>query len=104
MREIVRLTAQKDPLEMGVPLYPFSRESLWADKNQTMDGAEKDSAGGMPLPSSPPIDGVQLSPGAVSVGLSPVLSSHRSVTSGWPTTPPSLEEEVLMTSGRGPYI
>ncbi|CAA7266533.1 unnamed protein product [Cyclocybe aegerita] len=29
MREIVRMTAQKQPLEVGVPLYPFSHSSLF---------------------------------------------------------------------------
>ena len=29
MREIVRMTAQKQPLEVGVPLYPFSHTSLF---------------------------------------------------------------------------
>jgi hypothetical protein len=29
MREIVRLTGQKQPLQVGVPLYPFSHHSLF---------------------------------------------------------------------------
>jgi hypothetical protein len=104
MREIVRMTAQKQPLEMGVPLYPFSHASLFAPRNPMAGGAEEDPAGGMPLPSSPPIEEAQLSPGTMSAGLSPSLSSHRSGASGWPASPPSVEEEILMTTARVPYL
>ena len=30
MREIVRMTAQKQPLQVGVPLYPFSHKTLFS--------------------------------------------------------------------------
>lgn len=39
MQEIVRTTAQKQPLELGMPLYPFSRNTLWRK--------EYDGSGGM---------------------------------------------------------
>jgi hypothetical protein len=105
MREIVRMTAQKQPLEMGVPLYPFSHASLFASRTQSTGGVEEDPAGGMPLPSSPPVEEAPCSPGTLSSGLSPLLSSaHRS---GWPSGSPGqaiIEEEIIMTTTRGPYI
>jgi len=56
MREIVRMTAQKQPLEVGVPLYPFSRNSLWrkGEGNGSQNGSEDGSA--IPLPVSPPYE------------------------------------------------
>lgn len=58
MREIVRLTAQKQPLQVGVPLYPFSKNSLWRKDEPASTGivASPGSSGGeenavvMPLP------------------------------------------------------
>jgi len=47
MREIVRMTAQKHPLEVGVPLYPFSHQSLF--RKDEPPPADEESAGA-PLP------------------------------------------------------
>lgn len=49
MREIVRMTAQKQPLEVGVPLYPFSHTTLFRKDQPPSDEA----AGAAPLPVSP---------------------------------------------------
>ena len=51
MREIVRMTAQKQPLQVGVPLYPFSHRTLFSK-----DEAPVESSGSVPLPNSPPYD------------------------------------------------
>lgn len=50
MREIVRMTAQKQPLQVGVPLYPFSHRTLFSrDEAPVSD----ESPGSVPLPISP---------------------------------------------------
>ncbi|KAH7911949.1 hypothetical protein BJ138DRAFT_1062114 [Hygrophoropsis aurantiaca] len=36
MREIVRLTSQKQPLEVGLPLYPFSHSTLFSESSSRM--------------------------------------------------------------------
>ena len=46
MSEIVRLTNQVEPLEVGVPLYPFSRETAF----------DKPSPTSAPLPSGSPFE------------------------------------------------
>lgn len=74
MREIVRLTAQKQPLEVGVPLYPFSHNTLW----QKGEGSESSSDEPMaPLPMSPAY--TEQSPGQ------PTVPSHGGSvsSSGW---------------------
>jgi len=50
MREIVRMTAQKQPLEVGVPLFPFSHASLFR-KDESPQAIPEDGAA--PLPSPP---------------------------------------------------
>ena len=47
MREIVRMTGQKHPLEVGVPLYPFSHQSLF--RKDEPPPAEEETTGA-PLP------------------------------------------------------
>jgi hypothetical protein len=69
MREIVRMTSQKQPLEMGIPLYPFSHASLWAGKAQTTEGLEEDPTSGIPLPSSPPLEEAALTPGTLTLAM-----------------------------------
>lgn len=49
MREIVRMTVQKQPLEVGVPLYPFSHQTLF--RKDEPRPAEEPSTG-LPLPTS----------------------------------------------------
>lgn len=56
MREIVRMTAQKQPLEVGVPLYPFSRTSLWRKDDPSAEQGGGEEGGGVPLPVSPPYE------------------------------------------------
>jgi len=77
MREIVRMTAQKQPLEVGVPLYPFSHHSLFR-KDESPRSAPEDSAA--PLPSTP----------FEEPGSTPPASSHNRPTAsaGWPMQDP----------------
>ncbi|KAF5355639.1 hypothetical protein D9756_003845 [Leucocoprinus leucothites] len=57
MREIVRLTGQKQPLQVGVPLYPFSHHSLFQNGEGTGLEASHDApATQAPLPVSPSFD------------------------------------------------
>ncbi|KAH8835153.1 hypothetical protein DL96DRAFT_1573060 [Flagelloscypha sp. PMI_526] len=58
MREIVRMTQQKNPM-MVVPLYPFSHETLFRKDEPRPYGNEESSA---PLPVSPPEQGQMASP------------------------------------------
>jgi hypothetical protein len=47
MREIVRMTSQEQPLQVGVPLYPFSRTTLWRkEENTTNTNASPDACSG----------------------------------------------------------
>ncbi|KAJ7293658.1 hypothetical protein C8J57DRAFT_1269605 [Mycena rebaudengoi] len=80
MREIVRTTAQKQPLEVGVPLYPFSHTTLWRKDDASHHPSSPEtgstpaaSSTMTPLPVSPGFDG----------GMSPPLakSQRRSVSS-----------------------
>lgn len=49
MREIVRMTAHKQPLEVGAPLYPFSSSSLWRK-------GDSNGIAGVPMPTSSPFE------------------------------------------------
>ncbi|KAF8168009.1 hypothetical protein B0H34DRAFT_814905 [Crassisporium funariophilum] len=60
MREIVRMTAQKQPLEVGVPLYAFSHKTLFRKDESPTLGPDENS-GAAPLPVSPPYDEQTLS-------------------------------------------
>jgi hypothetical protein len=51
MTEIVRMTSQMQPLEVGVPLYPFSRETAFVKH-----AADSVMAQGPPLPTSSSYD------------------------------------------------
>ncbi|TFK30532.1 hypothetical protein FA15DRAFT_662503 [Coprinopsis marcescibilis] len=51
MREIVRMTAQKHPLEVNVPLYPFSHGSLFR-RDEANQGGRDTPNGQAPLPSN----------------------------------------------------
>ncbi|KAJ7225441.1 hypothetical protein GGX14DRAFT_420493 [Mycena pura] len=55
MRDIVRTTAQKQPLEVGVPLYPFSRTTLWRKDELPQSRSPESTSGSgiVPLPASP---------------------------------------------------
>lgn len=50
MREIVRMTAQKHPLEVNVPLYPFAHKSLF-QKDQHGNPVSMDTSA--PFPNAP---------------------------------------------------
>ena len=82
MQEIVRMTAQQQPLEVGVPLYHFSHATLFRKGEPTPD-----SPTGVPLPMSPGFDEQAISPLPPSnIGLpyAEVPSHARSTPSGWP--------------------
>lgn len=50
MREIVRMTAQKHPLEVNVPLYPFSHRSLFQKDDNGQQHHQVPMDTGAPLP------------------------------------------------------
>ena len=58
MREIVRMTAQKQPLQVGVPLYPFSHKTLFSRDEAPVLSDE--SSGSAPLPINPSYDEQEL--------------------------------------------
>jgi len=80
MFEIVRMTAQKQPLQVGVPLYPFSHRTLFS-KDETPVLSDENS-GSAPLPISPPYDEQKF------LGYCPSRNSNSPngpmVGSGWP--------------------
>ncbi len=55
MTEIVRMTTQQLPLEVGIPLYPFSHAGVWSKR---VPGSEEDvgHVHVAPLPLSPSFD------------------------------------------------
>ncbi|KAF9015259.1 hypothetical protein BDQ17DRAFT_1340748 [Cyathus striatus] len=64
MREIVRMTAQKQPLEVGVPLYPFSHTTLFR-KDEPLHASPSEHETIVPLPISPHFDEQNLPSGSV---------------------------------------
>ncbi|KIM48115.1 hypothetical protein M413DRAFT_439826 [Hebeloma cylindrosporum] len=83
MREIVRMTAQKQPLEVGVPLYPFSHTTLFR-KDELPRPPTEEGMGAAPLPVSPPFEQPSL-PGHV-LSIHPVSPNKNASLSGitWP--------------------
>ena len=66
MSEIVRITSQMQPLEVGVPLYPFSRETAF----------DKPSPTSAPLPSGSPFEDGGDSPYLRSSSRAETVNSH----------------------------
>ncbi|ESK89307.1 hypothetical protein Moror_1245 [Moniliophthora roreri MCA 2997] len=86
MREIVRMTAQKQPLEVGLPLYPFSSTTLWRKgEGQNGSSATSEDGSAIPLPVSPPFEEQQGTPPSVSDYSSVPSHTHTrtSSTTGW---------------------
>ena len=83
MSEIVRLTSQMQPLDVGVPLYPFSRETAF----------DKPSPTSAPLPSGSPFEDESDSPNLRSISRAETVNSHSGInvsgTNGhlWSTSP-----------------
>lgn len=95
MSEIVRLTSQMQPLEVGVPLYPFSRETAF----------DKPSPTSAPLPSGSPFEDGGNSPNLRNNSRVEIVNSHSGInvsgagTNGdlWSTSPsivPPFSEEI----------
>lgn len=84
MREIVRLTEHKTPLEVGVPLFPFSHAGVFRKNEKPRSPPEDASIA--PLPVSPPFE--EPTPAAVS------SSSRR----GWSVTSvsPAAQDTEMM--------
>jgi len=111
MREIVRMTAQKHPLEVNVPLYPFSHRSLFQKDDHTQNHHPA------PMESNPMANGHlyapsngsdrTLSPGNLN-GLTP--PNMNSVSNGsWSNmaTPPGQQQhphQMLDVSGGNSYM
>ena len=85
MSEIVRLTSQMQPLDVGVPLYPFSRETAF----------DKPSPTSAPLPSGSPFEDGGDSPDLRSSSRAEMANSHSRLNISdlgangdlWPTSP-----------------
>lgn len=94
MREIVRMTAQKQPLEVGVPLFPFSHSTLFR-KDESRHPMGDDNA---PLPVSSPFEELAvLAKGSRQHTISPSGRSH------WPMqeasgSPSHLDTDILSSS------
>jgi len=86
MREIVRMTAQKQPLEVGVPLYPFSHTTLFR-KDELPRPPTEEGVGTAPLPVSPPFERQTL-PGHV-LSIHPVSPSSGNASLAGTTWPRS---------------
>ncbi|KAJ6575202.1 hypothetical protein B0H19DRAFT_1127645 [Mycena capillaripes] len=84
MREIIRTTAQKQPLEVGVPLYPFSHSTLWRkdETSHSHSSPEEGTSSMAPLPVSPGFDGAGLSPPATARA-HPHRRSASAANGGW---------------------
>jgi len=61
MREIVRMTAQKQPLEVGVPLYPFSHTTLFRKDEVSSRNSEEQTTVAT-WPASSPFEDTGISP------------------------------------------
>lgn len=100
MREIVRMTAQKQPLEVGVPLYPFSHTTLFR-KDEASAATSDEPVGIAPLPHSPPYENARVT-SPVASGITP--SSARTMpASSWPIQdlplPSTSVERTALTNG-----
>ncbi|KAF8898643.1 hypothetical protein BD779DRAFT_26545 [Infundibulicybe gibba] len=91
MREIVRMTAQKQPLEVGVPLYPFSHKTLFR-KDESPQATQEEGASTAPLPISPSYEEQGVSPSAPS--RSTVQYPVRSVTN-WSMDNGHIESDTI---------
>jgi len=83
MREIVRLTGQKQPLQVGVPLYPFSHHSLFKKDGLPQESPSETSGMQVPLPISPSFD-----TSSTSTGQTP-LPNPDNIVVNWPIGTPS---------------
>ncbi|KAF7966072.1 hypothetical protein HWV62_40230 [Athelia sp. TMB] len=88
MREIVRMTAQKQPLDMGVPLYPFSHAGVFG-KGARIQVPEGESTPPAPLPHSAPYGSTADS--------SSMTASHRSPAISMP--PPTTTPRPVSSTG-----
>jgi hypothetical protein len=97
------MTAQKQPLEVGVPLYPFSHEGVFGGNNKAPQGSPDDPVA--PLPHSAESQSIS-SPGTNGLTtpcMATSMLSHRGSvsSSGWPS-PPVSEEILVSHSSRRP--
>ncbi|KAF8641137.1 hypothetical protein AX17_000779 [Amanita inopinata Kibby_2008] len=80
MREIIRMTAQKQPLEVGVPLYVFSHRTLFS-KDETLN-ATPDHSIAAPLPISSPYQDQSVSTSPQTQSHGRIMSSRQQPQSG----------------------
>jgi len=115
MREIVRMTAQEQPLEVGVPLYPFSHAGVFDKSSSSAGSAGECPTPPAPIPHSSPYGDLSSSPTIVDP--SPTMSGNvHSATStiipvssaGWGTkdtsVSPPLREEYHPMNGLSSYV
>jgi hypothetical protein len=85
MTEIVRMTSQMRPLEMGIPLYPFSHSGIFPIPQYTSNDTT-----GAPLPDASTFEEQTSSPGS----LRGMASSPPIVGMAIPVPPPSVSPRV----------
>lgn len=85
MTEIVRMTSQMHPLEMDVPLYPFSHSGIFP-----IPKYNSNETSGAPLPDSSNYDEHSSSPGS----LGNLASSPPIARMGIPMPPPSVSPQL----------
>lgn len=83
MKEIVRLTTQKRPLEVGLPLYPFSHTTLFASSTVPLDDTPM-----APLPN----------PSSLGLSDGMAYGSASEMYSGFSTIPPPLYNDMPSTA------
>jgi len=93
MREIVRMTAHQQPLEVGVPLFPFSHAGVFGKDNaaqkSTLDGTMAPLPTFNDQPTSPPLSvNGSVTSSIISNGARPVSSSGWSIHDA--VTPPDV--------------
>jgi len=80
------MTAQKQPLEVGVPLFPFSHRTLFR-KDEAATVPTEEGSGAVPMPVSPAYEQQQSIPGRVPQAPHPVSPSG-SVPGSWSSGSP----------------
>lgn len=113
MREIVRMTAQEQPLQVGVPLYTFSHAGVFGKVPSSGSPGGGCPTPPAPIPHSSPYSDLAGSPSSVdpSPSMSSVVHSGSSTLSvsstGWgkdASVSPPLNEEYHHPMGLPAYV
>jgi len=103
MVEIVRMTTQQQPLEVGIPLYPFSHAGVFA-KPPAGEDDDRLPSHVAPLPVSPPYE-VELTPPPNNApGRSAMPTSNSSDSGTWGSSSvPGVDVALLGHQGTPSY-